>query len=275
MLYTEYIFKLENPDIYSEIFMAELAELGFEAFEERPDGFSAFTNKAIDFEKHLEKYHQKYSFTSRQIPEENWNKTWEKHIQPLEIDDKIYIKTSFHPDKNFQIVVQIDPKMSFGTGHHETTYLMIKQLLKMDLKHKSILDMGAGTGVLSIIANRLGASPIYAVDNDKWAYENMLENFEKNGVSEIKSFLGDAGILKDFPKFDVVLANINRNILLRDINQYINKLHKNGVLIMSGFYTEDIPIIVAEANRCGMVFEGQMQKNNWVSLFFVMKNDEN
>lgn len=275
MVYTEYIFTFKNSDIYSEIFMAELAQLGFEAFEEKSDGFSAFSNKNIDFETYLKKYNQQYTVVLRKIPEENWNTSWEKHIQPLEIDDQIYIKTSFHPNKHFPIVVQIDPKMSFGTGHHETTYLMIKQLMLMDLNHKSLLDMGAGTGVLSIIAKHFGASPIFAVDHDKWAYENMLENFAKNKVPQIKSFLGDAHVLNAFPKFDVVLANINRNILLRDMNLYINKLHKNGVLIMSGFYTEDIPMIVVEASKFGMVFEGQIEKNNWVSLYFVMKNDEN
>jgi len=267
-MYTEYKFIIEQPEIYREIFMAELSALGFEGFVETDEGFLAYTDNHILPDEVLAKYSIEYVYKTREVPEENWNASWEKQIKPLVIDEQIYIKTSFHPDKNYPLTVLIDPKMSFGTGHHETTWLMIKQLLDMQLQNKSLLDMGAGTGVLAIIARYYGAQPVYAVDNDKWAYNNMLENFEKNKVSDIKSFLGDAAILKKMIDFDIVLANINRNILLADMSKYIEKLHQGGYLVMSGFYEQDAEMIKAEANKNGMVFEKEMSKNDWMSIRF-------
>jgi len=271
MNYKEYRFAIEQPEVFRDIFIAELAQIGFEGFVENEEGFSAFTNLELNFDETLSKYPIKYSYTSKVVIEENWNKTWEKHIKPLVIDDRIYIKTSFHPEKDLPMVITIDPKMSFGTGHHETTFLMIKQMFEIDFANKSVLDMGAGTGVLSIIAHHYGAKSIYAVDIDKWSYENMQENFEKNNAADIKSFLGDASVLQDFPSFDIVLANINRNILLNDIQYYTQKLNKGGILILSGFYTQGIPVVTAETEKYGMIFEKQFDKNNWVSLKFIKK----
>jgi len=265
-MYKEYNFVIEQPEIYRDIFIAELSATGFEGFVETPDGFLAYTDAEVSPDEVLSGYQVQYTYTTREVPEENWNAAWEKQIKPLVIDDKIYIKTSFHPEKDYPLIVRIDPKMSFGTGHHETTWLMIKHLLEMQLKDKALLDMGAGTGVLAIIAAHYGARPVYAVDNDKWAYNNMLENFEKNGTTEIKSFLGDAAILSELPDFDIVLANINRNILLADMKKYIEKLNKDGYLVLSGFYKEDAEMIKEEARKNGMIFEKEMSKNNWTSL---------
>jgi len=265
-LYKEYSFELENPDVFRDIFIAELALNGFEGFVETEKGFLAYTNTTINPREYLSKYDTGYQFIVKEIEEENWNKTWESQIQPLEIDDFIYIKTSFHPDKDFPLVITIDPKMSFGTGHHETTYLMIQQMLNLSFKDKTVLDMGAGTGVLAILAHQFGARPVYAVDNDKWAYENMLENFAKNQAQSVQAYYGDAELLEKFPRFDIILANINRNILLNDMHKYIQKLNNGGRLVLSGFYQEDVPLLLNEAKKYGMIFEKQLQKNDWISL---------
>jgi ribosomal protein L11 methyltransferase len=214
-------------------------------------------------------YPETYTVVEKKVEEENWNASWEKQIKPLTVEDKIYIKTSFHPKKDYPLVVTIDPKMSFGTGHHETTYLMIKQLLSLEWNNKTVLDMGAGTGVLAIIVRKHGAYPVFAVDIDKWAYENMLENFDKNKVNDIQTFLGDVSLIKDFPLFDVVLANINRNILLNDMTQYVKKLKKDGRLILSGFYRDDAKMIIDAAHKNGMIFENELEKNNWISISFI------
>jgi len=265
-LYRAYHFKIEDPDTFRDIFIARLADIGFEGFVETEEGFIAYSSFEKNPDKYLAEYTVNYSYTINIIAEQNWNILWEQQIQPLVIDNRVYIKTSFHPEKDYPTSITIDPKMSFGTGHHETTFLMIKQLLKLNLKDKSVLDMGAGTGVLSILSAQLGAQPIYAVDNDKWAYENMLENFKKNNTNKIKAFLGDASILKKFHTFDIILANINRNILLKDIPKYTKNLKMNGKLIISGFYTEDANMLLEKSKKNGMIFDNQLIKNNWISI---------
>jgi len=270
--YKEFKFALEQPDEHREILIALLSQAGFEGFVETDDGFLAYTDQDLLPEQILVSLNIPYQYTTKTVVEQNWNKTWEQQIKPLIIDEQIYIKTSFHPEKSFPYVITIDPKMSFGTGHHETTYLMIRQMLNIDFSGKSVIDMGAGTGVLSILAEMLGATEIYAIDIDKWAYENMLENFEKNNTTKIKAFHGDAQTLKQLSTVDIFLANINRNILLNDLEAYAKRLKPNGQLVLSGFYTEDIPLLTAAAKQNGMVFESKMQKNNWTSLKFNVES---
>ena len=270
--YKEFKFALEQPDEHREILIALLSQAGFEGFVETDDGFLAYTDQDLLPEQILVSLNIPYQYTTKTVVEQNWNKTWEQQIKPLIIDEQIYIKTSFHPEKSFPYVITIDPKMSFGTGHHETTYLMIRQMLNIDFSGKSVIDMGAGTGVLSILAEMLGATEIYAIDIDKWAYENMLENFEKNNTTKIKAFHGDAQTLKQLSTVDIFLANINRNILLNDLAAYAKRLKPNGQLVLSGFYTEDIPLLTAAAKQNGMVFESKMQKNNWTSLKFNVES---
>jgi len=265
-IYKEFVFKLNKPAVFRDIFIAKLAVEGFEGFVETENGFIAYTDRDLNPEEILSTIEAEYNYTVKEIYPENWNKKWEEQIKPIEIEDFIYIKTSFHQEKDLPLVITIDPKMSFGTGHHETTYLMIQQMMDLSFKNKTILDMGSGTGVLAILASYFGAKDIYAVDNDHWAYENMLENFKKNHVEKINAYFGDASLLKDFPEFDIILANINRNILLNDMKQYISKLKSGGNLILSGFYQEDIPLLLDETQKNGMIFENQKIKNNWVSL---------
>ena len=267
--YKEYNFHLEQPESNRDIFIALLAQAGFEGFVETADGFLAYTNQALAPKSILQGVSISYHYEEKIVKEENWNKSWEAQIKPLIIADQIYIKTSFHPKKDYPFVITIDPKMSFGTGHHETTYLMIRHMLAMDFKNKSVIDMGSGTGVLSILSEQLGAHEIYAVDNDRWAYENMLENFENNQMHRIKAYYGAADTLKQLPAVDIFLANINRNILSRDIPAYVQNIKDGGDLVLSGFYTEDIPLIREVAEDCGMVFESEMVKNNWTGLRFI------
>ena len=270
--YKEFKFVLGQPNMDREILIALLSQAGFEGFVETNEGFLAYTNQDLMPEQILEYIDIPYQYTTKEIVEQNWNKTWEQQIKPLIIDEQIYIKTSFHPEKNYPYIITIDPKMSFGTGHHETTYLMIRQMLNMDFTGKSVIDMGAGTGVLSILSEMFGATEIYAIDNDKWAYENMLENFEKNHTSQIKAFHGDAQMLPQLPAVDVFLSNINRNILLNDLAAYAGRIKPGGQLVLSGFYTEDMPLLTAAAEQNGMMFESKMQKNNWTSLKFKVES---
>ncbi len=268
-IYKEYNFTLAQPRQHTEMLIALLAHAGFEGFVETPNGFLAYTDKIVTPQTILADLDIPYKISVQNIPEKNWNETWEKQIKPLVIEDQIYIRTSFHPHEDYPVVITIDPKMSFGTGHHETTYLMIKQLLKLDLSEKTVIDMGSGTGVLAVLVKKYGANTVFAIDNDPWAYENMLENFQTNRTPDIKAFLGDAKILKDLPFVDLFMANINRNILCNDMATYAQHLKPGGILIISGFYEADIPLLLSEAQKNGMIFEFKEVKNNWASLKLI------
>ncbi len=266
--YKEYSFHLNQPEVFRDIFIAELSEKGFEGFTETEDGFIAYTSEEISPDFLKEKYPVSFEYEVKDILPRNWNKKWEEQIHPLVIDNKVYIRTSFHPEENFPFVITIDPKMSFGTGHHETTELMIRQMLEMDFQEKTVLDMGAGTGVLSILAEKLGAKEITAIDIDEWAYENMMENFDLNNTKHITPYLGGATLLKDPEKFDIILANINLNILMQDFESYAKSLKKGGQLLLSGFLNQDIPVLKEKAKKFGMLFERHLEKNQWNSLRF-------
>ncbi|MBO4481762.1 MAG: 50S ribosomal protein L11 methyltransferase, partial [Bacteroidales bacterium] len=209
------------------------------------------------------------NYSASVIEAQNWNALWESNYSPVLIADRCYIRAPFHPhrdDVDFEIV--IEPKMSFGTAHHETTSLMIEYVLEEPLAGKELLDMGAGTGVLAILSRMRGASPVTAIDNDEWAYENNIENNARNGVSDIRVILGDASALHDM-HYDVIIANINRNILLRDMQYYIKVLNDNGIIFFSGFYQgEDLDAIKAETARWGLEFVSNKEKNKWVAAKF-------
>ena len=208
--------------------------------------------------------HFKYS----EIEQTNWNKEWEKNFNPIQVNGQVSIRAPFHenPSLNFDIV--IEPKMSFGTGHHETTHMMVQHLLALDLKNKKVLDMGCGTGILAIFAEMKGAQPTDAIDIDSWCYQNSLENVQRNGCKHITVLEGDSSLLKG-KEYDVVIANINRNILLSDMKIYTDCLREKGVLLLSGFYKEDISIIESEVIKHGLVLDKMIQKNNWVALKYM------
>jgi ribosomal protein L11 methyltransferase len=178
------------------------------------------------------------------------------------------VRAPFHPKPETAYDIIIEPKMSFGTGHHETTHMMIQHILKNDFKEKSVLDMGCGTGVLAILAEMKGAKPIDAIDYDNWCYLNSLENVERNNCEHITVLEGDASLLNT-QKYDTIIANINRNILLNDMGAYAKCLNANGTLFLSGFYVDDIPAIQEECNKHGLTYVERLEKNKWVALKFV------
>jgi Ribosomal protein L11 methylase len=272
MNYTEVNFFIEPYEEYiSDVLAEELGQIGFESFVPTEESLAAYIAESLFDEAKIKNILDDFPFEASidykvtQIESKNWNEEWEKNFfQPIVIGTDCVIHSSFHkdvPSAKYDIV--IDPKMAFGTGHHETTSLVIGELLKMDLEGKTLLDMGCGTAVLAILAAMRGAKDIVAIDIDTWCTENSIENIAINNIKGIDVKLGGAELLGGL-HFDIVLANINRNILLADMEQYANCLSKGGELYMSGFYKEDIPLIEAEANRNGLKLIDFKEKNNWV-----------
>ena len=273
-IYLAYHFSVEPKELGSEILIAELGEKPFESFIETDNGFSAYIQKELRTEDILNDIYLlsspefTISFIVEEIEQVNWNEEWEKNFEPIDVDGKCHVRAPFHPKTNAKFDIIIEPKMSFGTGHHETTHMMIQHLLEIDITNKKTLDMGCGTSILAILAEMKGAKPIDAIDIDNWCYLNSIENAERNNCHEITVYEGDANLLKD-KNYDVIIANINRNILLNDMQQYVDSLKKDGILLLSGFYTEDIPFIVASCTEKGLTFVKKFERNNWVSLKYV------
>lgn len=273
-VYIGYNFSVEPKELGSEILIAELGELPFESFIETENGFSAYIQKEfwneniLDGLYILENPDFKIDYSFEEIEQVNWNEEWEKNFEPIEVDGKCYVRAPFHEKTNAEFDIVIEPKMSFGTGHHETTHMMIQHLLETDLVGKKTLDMGCGTAILAILAEMKGAQPIDAIDIDNWCYLNSIENAERNNCKHISVYEGDASLLKG-KKYDVIIANINRNILLNDMQQYVDCLNENGILFLSGFYTEDIPVISESCTTKGLTYVKQFERNNWVALKFV------
>nr|WP_319267361.1 50S ribosomal protein L11 methyltransferase [uncultured Draconibacterium sp.] len=259
-----------------DVLNAQLAEIGFDSFVETENGFEAFIPANTFSEENLntvlETFSGDFSFEvkSEFIADQNWNKEWEKnYFKPLVIGGECMIRAPFHteyPDAKYEIV--IEPNMAFGTGNHETTATIIESILQNDLTGKTILDMGCGTGILSILASMKGAKQITAIDIDKWSYEGTCENAALNKITNIEAKLGDASLLGN-EKYDLIFANIHKNVLLNDMNAYHSVLNNGGTLIMSGFYTEDINDIVTKAEELGMENAGFVEKNNWVAHSFT------
>ena len=278
MNYLELDFKVDPINPGSDILMAELGEIGCESFVEKEDGLAAYIQADLfdlnNFQSlqilHNLDFSITYSITK--VANQNWNAVWESNYDPIIIAGKCGIRAPFHPEnKEVLYDLVIEPKMSFGTAHHETTSMMIELLLEEKLQDKKVLDMGCGTGVLAILSAKLGGIDIVAIDNDNWAYENSLENIVKNNEGDIKVLHGDANLLKGM-NFDVIIANINRNILLNDIKHYAACLNKNGILLMSGFYKQDIPTIKEECLKYNLGFNRYISKNNWIAVRFINNN---
>lgn len=273
-LYLGYHFKVEPKELGTEILIAELGEKPFESFIETEDGFSAYIQKDVWTDNVLEDIYLlsspefTISYTIEEIEQVNWNEEWEKNFEPIDVDGKCHVRAPFHPKTSAEFDIVIEPKMSFGTGHHETTHMMIQHLLDMEVAGMKTLDMGCGTAILAILAEMKGAEPIDAIDIDNWCYLNSIENTERNNCHKISVYEGDAELLKG-KKYDLIIANINRNILLNDMQQYVDCLNKNGVLLLSGFYNEDIPFIDASCTEKGLTFVKKLERNNWVSLKYV------
>jgi len=270
-VYISYNFTVTPKEPASEILIAELGYAGFESFVDTENGFVGYIQKAEWNENILATIFVlnndefKISYEIEEIEQVNWNKEWEKNFNPIQVDDFVSIRAPFHDDPNLKYDIVIEPKMSFGTGHHETTHMMVQHLNRLDLVGKKTLDMGCGTGILAIFAEMKGAEPIDAIDIDTWCYENSIENVERNNCEHISVYEGDASLLKD-KKYDVVIANINRNILLNDMKTYVDCLNENAILLLSGFYKEDIPVIENEISKYDLKIESVIERNNWVSL---------
>ncbi|HEY6915927.1 MAG TPA: 50S ribosomal protein L11 methyltransferase [Paludibacter sp.] len=274
MNYIEVHFFIEPYEEYiSDVLAEELGEIGFESFVPTEESLDAYISESLFDESKLKTLLTEFPFEASidykvtQIESKNWNEEWEKNFfEPIVIGNDCVIHSSFHknvPKAKYDIV--IDPKMAFGTGHHETTSLVIGRLLDMELEGKSLLDMGCGTAVLAILAAMRGAKDIVAIDIDTWCTENSIENIAMNNIKGIDVKLGGAELLTGL-HFDIILANINRNILLSDMEQYAACLSSGGELYMSGFYKEDIPLIEAEANNNGLKLIDYREKNNWVAV---------
>ncbi len=275
MAYIELNVKINPENPLMEIVMVELGELGFESFVDTEDGMLAYIQASVFDEKRINEMQiikqnpSLVSYTFQLMEDKNWNEVWESNYEPVVIANRCGIRAPFHPEnKDVEFDLVIMPKMSFGTAHHETTSNMIELLLEEDLQNKSVLDMGCGTSVLAILAAKRGAKYVVAIDNDEWAYNNSLENIEKNNEPEINVLLGDASLLTAM-NFDVIIANINRNILLNDIYTYAPALNTKGVLLMSGFYEQDIPAIKQECAKYDIGFDRYISKNNWVAIRFT------
>ncbi|TDS54591.1 50S ribosomal protein L11 methyltransferase [Myroides indicus] len=277
MSYIAYHFTIEPKNPGAEILIAELGEKAFESFEETENGISAYvqevlwTSDILDGIFILQSEDFIITYTKEHIVQVNWNEEWEKNFDPIDVEGICYVRAPFHEKTEAKYDIVIEPKMSFGTGHHETTFMMIRQILNNEMRDKIVLDMGCGTAILAILAAMRGAKQVDAVDIDNWCYLNSIENAARNNRDNITVFEGDASILSKQPVYDVILANINRNILLNDMDKYVACLNNNGEIYFSGFYTEDIPAIQKCAEKNGLSLENRLEKNNWVSLKMIKK----
>ena len=273
-IYIGYDFKVEPLQPGVEILIAELGYAGFESFVETQEGLTAYIQKdewnavILDHIHILSSGEFKITYEFNEIEQTNWNEEWEKNFNPIVVDELVTVRAPFHEKPSTKYDLIIEPKMSFGTGHHETTHMMIQHILKNDFIGKSVLDMGCGTGVLAILAEKVGATQLDAVDINNWCYLNSVENVDRNNCHNISVYEGDVTLL-DGKNYDSIIANINRNILLADISAYSRCLNENGTLFLSGFYKEDIPLIEAECNKNMLKLSETIARGQWVSLKFI------
>ncbi len=263
-----------NPiDPWSEILIAFLSELNFDSFEETEIGLKAFIDEnqfsEDAFQKVLSRIELDVEYEIQSLKNENWNSKWESSFEPVIIDDQCGVRASFHPSLNVKHEIVITPKMSFGTGHHSTTYGMMKKMLDLNFNSKKVLDMGCGTAVLAILASKLGANKVLAIDIDEWAFKNSIENIKINELDNIKIIQGGSSLIKE--TYDIILANINRNVLLNDMAKYSRALGDNGNLLLSGFYQEDLPLITNKCKQFGLEYKNNTHHNNWVTAHFQKK----
>ena len=250
MEYIEVDIELEKYEVFSDIVVARLNEIEFETYLEKNNGVKCyiqaklFDKMKLDIELDKIKQFTKLNYNINHVAQKNWNEEWEKNFKPVQINSHCLIRSEFHNNSgNFKDEIIITPKMSFGTGHHETTFLMINELYNLDLNDKSILDMGSGTGVLSIVASKNGAKQVVGIDIDEWAFQNSIDNAKLNNTENISFLHGDIKLIEN-QDFDIILANINRNIIEKDIKEYYNLLSDKGDLLISGFLVEDVDFII-------------------------------
>ncbi len=258
---------------FSEILMAEIAETGFDTFLENETGFEAsvegeeFDRTQLDFIYEKYKDATPLRFLFDQVAKKNWNEEWEKNVEPIIVDDRCLVRATFHViEKKYPIEIIITPKMSFGTGHHQTTHLMLSAQMKIDHQQKRVMDAGCGTAILSVMASKLGASEIEAFDIDEWSVINGEENTVNNSCNNIHIQQGKINEVTLTGTFDIILANINKNILLSEMHAYASLLPANGLLLLSGFYIHDIPDLLSEAAKYGLHNEFHQERETWATL---------
>jgi len=279
MNYVASTFRGSYKDIDWEVLMAFLGEIGYESFEEIENGVLAYIAQPdFDNQKVENLLTDKFkgidiSYTYETIQERNWNEVWESNYDAVVISNRCLIRAPFHPsDPSMEFEILIEPQMSFGTAHHETTAMMISYILEADLKNKEILDMGSGTGVLAILASMKGAKFIDAIDIEEWAFKNCLANTEKNKVTNVNVVQGDASCI--IKKYDVIFANINLNILVRDMEAYAAAMKTGGIIYFSGFYQADLKKLEQAANKTNLQFVDFKEKNNWMAATFLKINKD-
>jgi len=272
-IYIGYDFTVTPLQPAVEILIAELGYAGFESFVETETGVTAYIQKdewrsdILEDIQILDSDEFEITFEFNEIEQVNWNAEWERNFNPIIVDDVCAVRAPFHEKFDTKYDIIIEPKMSFGTGHHETTHMMIQHILKNDFTDKIVLDMGCGTGVLAILAEMKGAKKLEAIDIDNWCYLNSVENVERNNCHKISVYEGDVSLLKN-KAYDIIIANINRNILLQDIPEYATCLNAKGLLFLSGFYFDDIPVIEELCNKMNLKRVDTLQRNDWVALKF-------
>lgn len=270
----EFTFTQPTSDIQHDMLTTMLGDLGFDSFMDDDMGMKAYCteeqrdDQAVEELLRMEVFSGVRLLTVEEMPDKDWNELWEASYQPVVVNERCRVRAPFHePDPSFEFDLVIEPKMSFGTANHETTAQIITLMLETDFQGKEVLDMGSGTAVLAILAKKLGAAKTVAIDNDEWAYRNAFTNVALNGINDIEIVLGDASAIKG--TFDVVLANINRNILLRDMHCYVDAMRPQAHIFFSGFYEEDLQSIKEEATRLGLSYKRHLAKNRWVAAEFV------
>ncbi|MBW6459554.1 MAG: 50S ribosomal protein L11 methyltransferase [Bacteroidales bacterium] len=273
MRYLEVQFSNFPLGFEADLLVAELAEIGFDSFQEEEGLVSAFIPAELYKKNSMHDLSLLSNYPEVEVlviplEDKNWNEEWEKHYEPVIIGEKCCVRAPFHPSlPGMQYEIVIEPKMSFGTAHHATTQLMAGWLMDLDINGKEVLDMGCGTGILAILANKMGARHVMAVDNDEWTWQNAFENLRNNRVTEGIAQLGDSSVI-GLEKYDLILANINRNVLIQDMEKYVMGLQPEGQLLLSGFYESDTDMIKASAKAKGMKYEGTRTLNDWAVVLF-------
>ncbi len=280
MKYIEVTITIEQNDPYRDLLVDALGNEGpYDSFVETPTGLKAYVQEDLFDEKWLKEQLAQISnmtscrYTFETLPDKNWNEEWEKQHKPVLIEaeggKRVWVRAPFHEHRqDVDYEIEIEPKMSFGTAHHQTTYMMLSYLTELDMESRKVLDMGCGTAVLAILAKIRGAAYVEAIDIDEWAYNNAIENAQRNKV-ELNVRIGDASLLTN-QRFDLIIANINRNILLNDMAAYIHVLTKGGTLLLSGFYESDVPVLQHHAESFGLRLVQQKVRQGWTALRFDM-----
>lgn len=274
MNYIQYTFTVSPPEPGSDILISSIAEMGFDSFETNDKGFIAYIPENLNSNINLNEFtfeDFKYTFTTEKMAQVNWNEEWEKNFSPVVVNDTCIIRAPFHDiEKKYTYDIIIMPKMSFGTGHHDTTWLMCKNMLDFDFKNKTVFDMGCGTGVLAILAKKLGATNISGNDIDEWSVENAIENCAANDCKDIKVVEGDSDLLSSKPNYyDVILANINKNVLKSYIPDLAKSLKKGGYLFISGFFKTDCEELINLASGHYLNLHKQELKGDWAMLCYL------